>query len=59
MSPVIISPGPDRLLGPPLLEDEFLLAEDGASLPAEDVLEQGLPEELQEAGHVPAGVHLL
>ena len=56
---MIISAGPDRLLGPPLLEDEFLLAEDGASLPADDVLEQGLPEELQEAGHVPAGVHLL
>ena len=59
MQPVIISPGPNRLLGSPLLEDVLLLAEDGAALPADDVLEQGLPEELQEAGHVPAGVYLL
>ena len=56
---MVISASPHRLLGSPLLEDKLLLAEDGAALPAEDVLEEGLPEELQEAGHVPAGVHLL
>ena len=59
LPPVIVSPSPDCILGAPFLEDVLLLAEDGAPLPAEDVLEQGLPEELQEAGHVPAGIHLL
>ena len=56
---MVTPPGPDCLLGRPLLEDILLLAEDGAALPAENVLKQRLPEELQEAGHVPAGVHLL
>ena len=59
LPPVIVSPRSDCLLGAPFLEDVLLLAEDGAPLPAEDVLEQGLPEELQEAGHVPARIHLL
>ena len=51
--------GADCLLGSPLLDYVFLLAEDGAALPAENVLEQGLPEKLEEAGHVPASVYLL
>ena len=41
------------------LQEEPLLAEDSAALPAEAVDEQGLPEELQQAGQFPAGVDLL
>ena len=42
-----------------LLQQEPLLAEDSAALPAQAVHEQGLPEELQQAGKLPAGVDLL
>ena len=48
-----------RVILAELLQSEFLLAEYGAALPAQAVLEQRLPEELQQAGQVPAGVHLL